>query len=145
MIFNLLQHNGNRYTLPLILFIGNEEEECNTLACTEKTNSADNEELDQTEVEIVSLLHDPVPKYKLRSDYLNLHGSYTNFSEDQAGDFIIKTPTLSTEQESQIKGSLTPEQAGAALEYFVLSGNRLSQMTQTYKDVDAVTRLLQVI
>ena len=141
----MLQHNDNRYELLLILFIGNEEEECNTLACTEKTNSADNEELDQTEVEIVSLLHDPVPKYKLRSDYLNLHGSYTSFSEDQAGDFIIKTPTLSTEQESQIKGSLTPEQAGAALEYFVLSGNRLSQMTQTYKDVDAVTRLLQVI
>ena len=115
------------------------------MACTEKTNSADNEELDQTEVEIISLVHDPVPKYKLRSDYLNLHGSYTDFSEDQAGDFIIKTPTLSIEQESQIKGSLTPEQAGAALEYFVLSGNRLSQMTQTYKDVDAVTRLLQVI
>ena len=115
------------------------------MACTEKTSSAANEELDQNEVEIVSLLHEPVPKYKLRSDYLNLHGSYTDFSEDQAGDFIIKTPTLSTEQESQIKGSLTPEQAGAALEYFVLSGNRLSQMTQTYKDVDAVTRLLQVI
>ena len=145
MIFNLLQHNGNRYKFLLILFIGNEEEECNTLACTEKTNSADNEDLDQTKVEIVSLLHDPVPKYKLRSDYLNLQGSYTNFSEHQKGDLIIKTPTLSTEQESQIKGSLTPEQAGAALEYFVLSGDRLSQMTQTYKDVDAVTRLLQVI
>ena len=115
------------------------------MACTEKTNSADNEDLDQTEVEIVSLLNDPVPKYKLRSDYLNLQGSYTNFSEHQKGDLIIKTPTLSTEQESQIKGSLTPEQAGAALEYFVLSGDRLSQMTQTYKDVDAVTRLLQVI
>ena len=117
------------------------------MACTKKTSSAANEELDQNEVEIVSLLHEPVPKYKLRSDYLTLHGSCTNddFSENQEGGFIIKTPTLSTEQESQIKGSLTPEQAGAALEYFVLSGNRLSQMTQTYKDVDAVTRLLQVI
>ena len=38
---------------------------------------------------------------------------------------------------------LTPELAGATLDYFVSCGDRLSQMTKTYHDIDAVTRLLQ--
>ena len=33
--------------------------------------------------------------------------------------------------------------AGATLDYFVSCGDRLSQMTKTYHDIDAVTRLLQ--
>jgi hypothetical protein len=35
---------------------------------------------------------------------------------------------------------LTPEQAEATLDYFVSSGDRLSQMTKTYHNVEAVTR-----
>merc|ERR1712223_898210 len=93
------------------------------------------------EVEIVSLLEEPIPKYKLRADYLTEQGSYPN--KDFTESFTIQTPTLSDEQEEKIKRGLTPEQAEAALEYFVLAGDRLSQMTQTYNDVDAVTRLLQ--
>ena len=38
---------------------------------------------------------------------------------------------------------LTPELASATLDYFVSCGDRLSQMTKTYHDIDAVTRLLQ--
>jgi len=38
---------------------------------------------------------------------------------------------------------LTPEQAEATLEYFVSCGDRLTQMTKTYHDVEAVTRLLE--
>ena len=95
----------------------------------------------------MSLLEEPVPKYRLRADYLTRHGGYSNqdFLEKDLEGFIIKTPTLTKEQEEGITGKLTPEQAEAALEYFVLCGDRLSQMTQTYNDVDAVTRLLQVI
>ena len=103
-------------------------------------SASDNSEL--PEVEIVSLLEEPIPKYKLRADYLTEQGGYPN--KDFTESFTIQTPTLSDEQEEKIKRGLTPEQAEAALEYFVLAGDRLSQMTQTYNDVDAVTRLLQV-
>ena len=41
------------------------------------------------------------------------------------------------------QAELTPELAGATLDYFVSCGDRLSQMTKTYHDIDAVTRLLQ--
>jgi hypothetical protein len=44
---------------------------------------------------------------------------------------------------SFIQAELTPELAGATLDYFVSCGDRLSQMTKTYHDIDAVTRLLQ--
>ena len=126
----------------LIILLGGGE----TFA-TEKNDLVDKENLlqdnsDLPEVEIVSLLEEPVPKYKLRADYLTKHGGYPN--HDFSGSFTIQTPTLSEGQAEKIKGGLTPEQAEAALEYFVLSGDRLSQMTQTYNDVDAVTRLLQV-
>ena len=99
------------------------------------------------EVEIVSLLHVPTPKYKLRADDLIQYTGYLNqdFSANRCEGLIIQTPTLTAEQEAKVKGGLTPEQAEAALEYFVLCGDRLSQMTQTYNDVDAVTRLLQVM
>ena len=43
----------------------------------------------------------------------------------------------------QLGQGLTPQQAKAVLDYFVSCGDRLSQMTKTYQDVEAVTRLLQ--
>ena len=48
-----------------------------------------------------------------------------------------------SESEAQRARGLTPEQAGATLDYFVSCGDRLSQMTKTYHDVEAVTRLLE--
>ncbi len=38
---------------------------------------------------------------------------------------------------------LTSDQAGATLEYLLSCGARLSQMTRTYHDLEAVTRLLE--
>ena len=40
---------------------------------------------------------------------------------------------------------LSPELIHETLKYFILSGERLSQMTRTYNDVDAVTRLLEEV
>ena len=54
---------------------------------------------------------------------------------------IIQTPVL----DPQAGEGLSPVQAKAVLDYFVSCGDRLSQMTKTYHDVEAVTRLLQVI
>ena len=53
---------------------------------------------------------------------------------------IIQTPVL----DAQAGEGLSPHQAGAVLDYFVSCGDRLSQMTKTYHDVEVVTRLLQV-
>ena len=99
------------------------------------------------EVEIVSLLQEPIPKYKLRADYLTQFTGYSNldFSTSACEGLTIQTPTITAEQELKVRGGLTPEEAEAALGYFVLCGDRLSQMTRTYNDVEAVTRLLQVI
>ena len=52
---------------------------------------------------------------------------------------IIQTPVL----DPQAGEGLSPVQAKAVLDYFVSCGDRLSQMTKTYHDVEVVTRLLQ--
>ena len=84
------------------------------------------------EVEIVSLLEEQLPQYTLRQDFL------TQFSGCPNPDWVVETPCL---QDSVGRG-LTPEQAEATLDYLVSCGGRLSQMTKTYHDVEAVTRLL---
>jgi len=50
---------------------------------------------------------------------------------------VIDTPILKS------SAKLTPEQAEATLDYLVSCGDRLTQMTRTYHDVEAVTRLLE--
>jgi len=40
---------------------------------------------------------------------------------------------------------LSSELIEETLKYFVLSGERISQMTKTYNDIDAVTRLLEEV
>ena len=49
------------------------------------------EESQLPEVEIVSLLEEPVPKYKLRADYITQHGGYPNqdFLPNNLEGFII--------------------------------------------------------
>jgi trafficking kinesin-binding protein 1 len=83
-------------------------------------------------VEIVSLLEEQLPRYTLRQDFL------TKFQGAANADWVIQTPVLPAAQ----GGGLTPEQAGATLDYLVSCGDRLTQMTKTYHDVEAVTRLL---
>ena len=52
---------------------------------------------------------------------------------------IIQTPVL----DPKIGEGLSSGQAKAVLDYFLSCGDRLSQMTKTYHDVEAVTSLLQ--
>ena len=85
------------------------------------------------EVEIISLLGEELPRYKLKADYLTEFGGYLH------DDFAIQTPLISKTKPS----NLTNDQVEATLEYFLLCGARLSQMTKTYHDVEAVTRLLE--
>ena len=84
------------------------------------------------EVEIVSLVEETIPRYQLKQDYL------TQFGGAEHEDWVVQTPALSSGP-----SLLTPEQAEATLQYFVTCGDRLTQMTKTYHDVEAVTRLLE--
>lgn len=67
----------------------------------------------------------------MRQDYL------TEFGGTDNEDWVIDTPILKS------SAKLTPEQAEATLDYLVSCGDRLTQMTRTYHDVEAVTRLLE--
>ncbi|XP_053623749.1 trafficking kinesin-binding protein milt isoform X2 [Plodia interpunctella] len=86
------------------------------------------------EVEIVSLLHEQIPKYRLRADSLTQFGGYEN------QDWFIPSPALPVSPEDL---ALTPDQIRETLNYFLLCSNRVSQMTKTYNDIEAVTRLLE--
>ncbi|XP_069943670.1 trafficking kinesin-binding protein 1-like isoform X4 [Cherax quadricarinatus] len=85
------------------------------------------------EVELISLVQEQIPRYILRAD------TVTEFSGYDNADWGVSFPALKEEEAE----ALSPEQAEGALAYFVLCGNRVSQMTKTYNDIDAVTRLLQ--
>ncbi|KAM9309438.1 trafficking kinesin-binding protein 1 isoform 2-T2 [Pholidichthys leucotaenia] len=84
---------------------------------------------DLPELEIISLLEEQLPVYKLRAD--------TIFGYDQ--DDWLHTPLV--DPDSAI--DLTAEQTEETLKYFLLCADRVGQMTKTYSDIDAVTRLLE--
>ncbi|KFO33300.1 Trafficking kinesin-binding protein 1 [Fukomys damarensis] len=84
---------------------------------------------DLPEVEIISLLEEQLPHYKLRAD--------TIYGYDH--DDWLHTPLISPEASI----SLTTEQIEETLKYFLLCAERVGQMTKTYNDIDAVTRLLE--
>ncbi|XP_063377947.1 trafficking kinesin-binding protein milt isoform X1 [Cydia fagiglandana] len=86
------------------------------------------------EVEIVSLLQEHIPKYRLRADSLTQFGGYEN------QDWFIPSPALPVSDNDL---ALTPDQIRETLNYFLLCSNRVSQMTKTYNDIEAVTRLLE--
>ncbi|KAI5097741.1 trafficking kinesin-binding protein 1-like, partial [Silurus meridionalis] len=81
------------------------------------------------EVEIISLLEEKLPVYKLRAD------SVFGYEHDD----WLHTPLISPD--TQIE--LTAEQIEETLNYFLLCAERVGQMTKTYNDIDAVTRLLE--
>uniref|UniRef100_A0A670JLF2 Huntingtin associated protein 1 n=1 Tax=Podarcis muralis TaxID=64176 RepID=A0A670JLF2_PODMU len=81
------------------------------------------------EVEIISLLGEQLPLYQLRAD--------TVFGYDH-GDWI-HTPLIALDAAS----GLTPQQTEETLEYFLLCSERVSRITKTYHDIDAVTSLLE--
>uniref|UniRef100_A0A8K9XUW6 Trafficking kinesin protein 1 n=1 Tax=Oncorhynchus mykiss TaxID=8022 RepID=A0A8K9XUW6_ONCMY len=80
-------------------------------------------------VEIISLLEEQLPHYKLRAD--------TIYGYDH--DDWLHTPLLSPDTNLD----LTVEQIEETLKYFLLCAERVGQMTKTYSDIDAVTRLLE--
>ncbi|XP_069067596.1 trafficking kinesin-binding protein 1 isoform X7 [Pleurodeles waltl] len=84
---------------------------------------------DLPEVEIISLLEEQLPHYKLRAD--------TIFGYDH--DDWLQTPLISPDANID----LTTEQIEETLKYFLLCAERVGQMTKTYNDIDAVTRLLE--
>ncbi|XP_038178332.1 trafficking kinesin-binding protein 1 isoform X3 [Arvicola amphibius] len=81
------------------------------------------------EVEIISLLEEQLPHYKLRAD--------TIYGYDH--DDWLHTPLISPDANID----LTTEQIEETLKYFLLCAERVGQMTRTYNDIDAVTRLLE--
>ncbi|XP_075171302.1 trafficking kinesin-binding protein 1 isoform X7 [Anomaloglossus baeobatrachus] len=84
---------------------------------------------DLPEVEIISLLEEQLPHYKLRAD--------TIYGYDH--DDWLQTPLISPDANID----LTTEQIEETLKYFLLCAERVGQMTKTYNDIDAVTRLLE--
>uniref|UniRef100_A0A674P8V6 Trafficking kinesin protein 1 n=1 Tax=Takifugu rubripes TaxID=31033 RepID=A0A674P8V6_TAKRU len=92
--------------------------------CADVCNSTDLPEL-----EIISLLEEQLPVYKLRAD--------TVFGYEQ--DDWLHTPLV----EPDVALDLTTEQIEETLKYFLMCADRVGQMTKTYSDIDAVTRLLE--
>uniref|UniRef100_A0A8C1W8C3 Si:dkey-28e7.3 n=1 Tax=Cyprinus carpio TaxID=7962 RepID=A0A8C1W8C3_CYPCA len=85
--------------------------------------------VDLPEVEIVSLLTEELPKYTLRADHV--------FGYEH--DDWLHTPLLPPEASL----GLTQEQIDETLKYFLLCSERVGQITKTYRDIEAVTHLLE--
>uniref|UniRef100_A0A665TC95 Trafficking protein, kinesin binding 1a n=1 Tax=Echeneis naucrates TaxID=173247 RepID=A0A665TC95_ECHNA len=84
---------------------------------------------DLPEFEIISLLEEQLPVYRLRAD--------TVYGYDH--DDWLHTPLVAPDTTLD----LTTEQIEETLKYFLLCADRVGQMTKTYNDIDAVTRLLE--
>lgn len=82
------------------------------------------------EVDVISLLDEKIPQYKLRADTIFSHSNCD----------WIRAPLYIDENEVN---ELTNEQIAFTLDYFIQSGYRVSQMTKTYYDIEAVTKLLE--
>ncbi|CAF0771065.1 unnamed protein product [Adineta ricciae] len=81
------------------------------------------------EVEVVSLVQELIPRYRLRAE--------TDFA--CSNEDFIQTPRIDGSEFEP----LTNEQIRALLDYYGSSSNRISQMTKTYHDLSAVTRMLE--
>lgn len=90
------------------------------------TDVCSNEDL--PEVELVNLLEEQLPQYKLRVDSLFL---YEN--QDWA---------QSSHQPQDASETLSPVLAEETFRYMILGTDRVEQMTKTYNDIDMVTHLL---
>ncbi|XP_019651567.1 trafficking kinesin-binding protein 2 isoform X2 [Ailuropoda melanoleuca] len=90
------------------------------------TDVCSNEDL--PEVELVNLLEEQLPQYKLRVDSLFLY-------ENQ--DW-----TQSPHQQQHASDAFSPVLAEETFHYMILGTDRVEQMTKTYNDIDMVTHLL---
>lgn len=83
---------------------------------------------DAPEMELVNMLEDQLPQYKLRVDSLYLYDHQD----------WIQSPT----KQSNGLGSLSPVLAEETFRYMILSSERIDQMTRSYNDTDMLTHLL---
>ncbi|KAM4025278.1 trafficking kinesin-binding protein 2 isoform 3-T7 [Anomaloglossus baeobatrachus] len=84
---------------------------------------------DTPEVELVNLLEDQLPQYKLRVDSLYLYDHQ---------DWIQHSPT----HRSNGLGNLSPVLAEETFRYMILGSERIEQMTRSYNDTDMLSHLL---
>ncbi|KAG8446691.1 hypothetical protein GDO86_014228 [Hymenochirus boettgeri] len=84
---------------------------------------------DVPEVEIISLLQEQLPHYTLRAD--------TMFGYEH--DDWLHTPLLPPDLPIQ----LTTEQIAETFKYFLLCSERVGRVTKTFRDIEAVTSLLE--
>ncbi|XP_070277942.1 trafficking kinesin-binding protein 2 [Myotis yumanensis] len=90
------------------------------------TDVCSNEDL--PEVELVNLLEEQLPQYRLKVDSLFLY-------ENQ--DW-----TRSPHRQHHASGALSPVLAEETFRYMILGTDRVEQMTKAYNDIDMVTHLL---
>ncbi|XP_053452805.1 trafficking kinesin-binding protein 2 isoform X2 [Nycticebus coucang] len=90
------------------------------------TDVCSNEDL--PEVELVNLLEEQLPQYRLKVDSLFLY-------ENQ--DW-----TQSPHQQQHASDALSPVLAEETFHYMILGTDRVERMTKTYNDIDMVTHLL---
>lgn len=88
-------------------------------------------ELDQNQVDLIARINENPPKYKLRFDK----------SSNSSNDCVIQTPLI--DLNSPVGSSLAVLRH--TLDYFLLSGERLSQMTKVYHDSNALVELLEEV
>ncbi|XP_072180845.1 trafficking kinesin-binding protein 1-like, partial [Diadema setosum] len=93
------------------------------------------------EVEIFSLLEEQIPLYTLRADTTS-HYSYEH--DDWLGSAASAGLVAGgSEMNDDDRYILSSEMMEETLKYFTLCGDRVVQMTRTYNDIDAVTKLLE--
>ncbi|XP_072274848.1 trafficking kinesin-binding protein 2 isoform X2 [Pyxicephalus adspersus] len=83
---------------------------------------------DVPEMELVNMLEDQLPQYKLRVDSLYLYDH-----EDW-----IQSPS----KQSNGPGSISPVLAEETFRYMILSSERIDQMSRSYNDTDMLSHLL---
>lgn len=109
---------------------GNEVSEAGTL--TDLHNSSN-----IPEVEILSLLEEKIPLYNLR---VNTTSRYSYEHSDWLRSARGSPEGAQESDEDDL--DLSPVMMEETLKYFALCGERVVQMTKTYNDIDAVTKLL---
>ncbi|CAH8469111.1 unnamed protein product [Schistosoma haematobium] len=85
----------------------------------------------------------PLPKSSSELATIGYISSYTTNTLNRTTELNSEEDRSEGEDENDDTLSLTTEQIENTLDYFILCGLRVSQMAQTYEDLDAITQLLE--
>lgn len=85
----------------------------------------------------------PLPKSSSELTTIGYISSYTTNPLQRTTELNSEEDRSEGEDENDDTLSLTTEQIENTLDYFILCGLRVSQMAQTYEDLDAITQLLE--